>query len=367
MNPFNQAWVILKNLDYPPSVDLMSNKLTPSELGEYELLDTHRKIDYLNARMYTECDECGYIHNEPVCGYCKDVEGEHNPNPQHSKTRFGNKEFANEKELLDYLELNPPKQHPPEPNKWGTQFKLTNFADIGAGEKPVMYFHGTEGEDVPNIMREGLRPEKMQTHRTDDWERMVARVKPEGKHDLSGVLPSLYKNPEWIKQLYRRRPGEELRMQDLIDDMVNEHRGIGIHEDGRYYGDKKGAQAIRSEAERNSELKPSIFMGQPTLGAKSWVTSNLHNDPQMIGVRGMRQPDIYGERNIDDTHDLNLPEKIIQENIPIEDLVFYGGIQNPQIDEAIQNYRNMHEQGIVPKPGYFPTQEDYDRYNQMIP
>lgn len=360
--PFDQAWLILKNLDLnPPSIDLMSNKLTPSELGEYGLLEDDKKIDYLNARMYTECEDCGYIHNEPVCSFCKDVEGEHNLNPQYNKTRFGNKEFANEKELLDFLELDSPKQTSTKPS---TQFKLTNFGDINAGEKPVMYLHGTEGDDVPFIMREGLKPKKMQDSRTDAWERMTARVKSDSKRDLSGVLPSLYKNPEWIKQLYRRRPGEELRMEELIDDKLRERRGMPSD----WFSHTKDIHSEEKEEEEidaMTALKPSLFVSQPTPGAKAWVDSNIKNNPQMIGVRGMRQPDIYGERNIDDTHDVNLPEKLIQENIPPEDLVFYGGTQNPEINEAIKNYRNMHEQGLIPKPGYFPTQEDYDRYNQM--
>ena len=122
MNPFNQAWAILKESKFseiPPHLEdytwahsaLMANFLSPKEMEVYEKLDNNdERMKYLNSRMYTECEECGYFHNKKICEHCLLANDEYTPNPQYEKTRLGNKDFASEKELLEYLEGNPPQK-----------------------------------------------------------------------------------------------------------------------------------------------------------------------------------------------------------------------------------------------------------------
>ena len=130
-------------------------------------------------------------------------------------------------------------------------------------------------------------------------------------------------------------------------------------------------------------MKPAVFLTQPDKTALTVMGNLMHRDePRMVGVRGMLPPNKLGERNIDETYDKGLPEKVSLEKIPPEKLVFYNQdvtdnlgygmsrklgeplsvAEDSPVMNMIADYRNLYEQGVVPEPGYFPTQEHYDRY-----
>lgn len=363
MNPFNQAWVILKESNVYDSDLNLSSAYT--------------------SRMYTECEECGWLHNNPICDYCEAVHNEYNPNPQYEKTRLGNKEFANEKELLEYLEANPPQKGTHKPH---TQLKLTNFGDIDyelgpalvntntlseyLGEEPVMYAHMAGKRDIPSIMARGLDPEFANTRSQGVWEAEQAKLHtPESQpiyvdsnnnplptnrkhdyHEYSGLLPAIHDMmPEEVRELY-----------DSPTNLTPEEQREAII----------------------NAMKPAVFLTQPDKTALTVMGNLMHRDePRMVGVRGMLPPNKLGERNIDETHDMGLPEKTSLEKIPPERLVFYNQDLKPIIGygatpehhglnlaedspvmNTISDYQNLYQQGVVPQPGYFPTQEHYDRY-----
>tara|TARA_Y100001973_G_C5176594_1_gene322341 strand:- start:1270 stop:1797 length:528 start_codon:yes stop_codon:yes gene_type:complete len=139
-------------------------------------------------------------------------------------------------------------------------------------------------------------------------------------------------------------------------------------------------------------MKPAVFLTQPdTAALQAMASVKRDRDPRVVGVRGMLPPNKLGERNIKETFDPNVPEKITLDKIPPEQLVFYnqklkdtetlgGRLEEIPEDErtedkkfqfipyphpimnVISNYQDLYEQGVVPQPGYFPTQEHYDRY-----
>ena len=333
MNPFNQAWVILKESKFseiPPDLDVSRTQ---------------------QSRLYTECEECGWIHNNPICDYCEVANDEYTPNPQYEKTRLGNKEFASEKELLEYLEANPPQKGTQKPH---TQFKLTNFGNINAGEEPVMYTHVAGKRDIPSIMQHGLDPEFADIRNQGVWEAEQAKLrKPESApiystnrkhdyHEYSGLLPAIHDMmPEEVRELY-----------DSPTNLTPEEQREAII----------------------NAMKPAVFLTQPDKTPLK-VMGHLRrlDDPRVVGVRGMLPPNKLGERNIDETHDSGLPEKISLDTIPPEQLVFYNqniAPRNKPIEIAegspvmnmTRDYLDLYAQGVVPQPGYFPTQEDYDRY-----
>lgn len=332
MNPFNQAWVILKESNVYDSDLNLSSAYT--------------------SRMYTECEECGWLHNNPICDYCEAVHNEYTPNPQYEKTRLGNKEFANEKELLEYLEANPPQKGTHKPH---TQLKLTNFGNINAGEEPVMYAHMAGKRDIPSIMARGLDPKFANTRSQGVWEAEQAKLHtPESApiyptnrkhdyHEYSGLLPAIHDMmPEEVRELY-----------DSPTNLTPEEQREAII----------------------NAMKPAVFLTQPdeTPLKVMGQLKRVVDDPRVVGVRGMLPPNKLGERNIDETHDSGLPEKISLDTIPPEQLVFYNQNIAPRykpieiaegspIMNTISDYRNLYQQGVVPQPGYFPTQEDYDRY-----
>ena len=374
MNPFNQAWVILKESKFseiPPDLNLGSA---------------------YSSRMYTECEECGWLHNNPICDYCEAVDNEYIPNPQYEKTRLGNKEFANEKELLEYLEANPPQKYTNpllinKPNSQSHQLKLTNFGDIDEelgpalvntntlseylGEEPVMYAHMAGKRDIPSIMARGLDPEFANTRSQGVWEAEQAKLHtPESQpiyvdsnnnplptnrkhdyHEYSGLLPAIHDMmPEEVRELY-----------DSPTNLTPEEQREAII----------------------NAMKPAVFLTQPDKTALTVMGNLMHRDePRMVGVRGMLPPNKLGERNIDETYDKGLPEKVSLEKIPPEKLVFYNQdvtdnlgygmsrklgeplsvAEDSPVMNMIADYRNLYEQGVVPEPGYFPTQEHYDRY-----
>ena len=366
MNPFNQAWEILKApifkgyLEGDFSADVMSNFLPPNEMDIYEKLDNDERLDFLNARMYTECEECGWLHNNPICDYCDVANDEYTPNPQYEKTRLGNKEFASEKELLEYLEGNSPQKGTQKPH---SQFKLTNFGNINAGEEPVMYTHVAGKRDIPSIMARGLNPEFADIRNQGIWEAEQAKLrKPESApiystnrkhdyHEYSGLLPAIHDMmPEEVRELY-----------DSPTNLTPEEQREAII----------------------NAMKPAVFLTQPDTTALRVMANLKHGEePRVVGVRGMLPPNKLGERNIDETHDTGLPEKISLDKIPPEQLVFYNQNLTPNLGygmsrelneplsiaedspvmNTISDYRNLYEQGVVPQPGYFPTQEHYDRY-----
>lgn len=372
MNPFNQAWEILKESKFseiPPHLEdytwahsaLMGNFLSPKEMEVYEKLDDNdERMKYLNSRMYTECEECGSFHNKEICEHCLLANDEYTPNPQYEKTRLGNKEFASEKELLGYLEGNSPQKDTQKPH---SQFKLTNFGNINAGEEPVMYTHVTGKSDIPSIMQHGLDPEFADVRNQGIWEAEQAKLrKPESApiystnrkhdyHEYSGLLPAIHDMmPEEVRELY-----------DSPTNLTPEEQREAII----------------------NAMKPAVFLTQPDTTALRVMAGLMsENNPKVVGVRGMLPPNKLGERNIDETHDAGLPEKISLDKIPPEQLVFYNQKLTPNLgygmsrelgeplsiaeDSPVMNmiadYRNLYEQGVVPQPGYFPTQEDYDRY-----
>ena len=360
MNPFNQAWAILKESKFseiPPHLEdytwahsaLMANFLSPKEMEVYEKLDNNdERMKYLNSRMYTECEECGYFHNKEICEHCLLANDEYTPNPQYEKTRLGNKEFASEKELLEYLEGNPPQKGTHTPH---SQFKLTNFGNINAGEEPVMYTHVAGEKDIPSIMQHGLNPKFADIRNQGIWEAEQAKLhrprininREHGFHEYSGLLPAIHDMmPEEVRELY-----------DSPTNLTpEEQREVIIN-----------------------AMKPAVFLTQPDETALKVMAQlkRVVDDPKVVGVRGMLPPNKLGERNIDETHDSGLPEKISLDAIPPEQLVFYNQdiapkykpikiAENSPIMNTISDYQNLYQQGVVPQPGYFPTQEHYDRY-----
>lgn len=378
MNPFNQAWVILKESEF-------SKAYNPEIPDVYENIDGDFNLSRAyTSRLYTECEECGWLHNNPICDYCEAVHDEYIPNPQYEKTRLGNKEFASEKELLEYLEANPPQKYTNpllinKPNSQSHQLKLTNFGDIDEelgpalvntntlseylGEEPVMYTHVTDRGRIPSIMTRGLDPELADTRNQGVWEAEQAKLrKPESApiystnrkhdyHEYSGLLPAIHDMmPEEVRELY-----------DSPTNLTPEEQREAII----------------------NAMKPAVFLTQPDKTALRVMAGLMReNNPKVVGVRGMLPPNKLGERNIDETHDAGLPEKISLDTIPPEQLVFYNQNLTPSLgygmsrklgeplsvaeDSPVMNmiadYRNLYEQGVVPQPGYFPTQEDYDRY-----
>lgn len=372
MNPFNQAWVILKESKFSKAYD-------PERPNVYDYIDGDMVLgSAYSSRLYTECEECGWLHNNPICDYCEAVHNEYIPNPQYEKTRLGNKEFANEKELLEYLEANPPQKYTNpllinKPNSQHHQLKLTNFGDIDEelgpalvnthtlseylGEEPVMYTHVTDRANIPSIMARGLDPELADIRNQGVWEAETVKLrKPESEpthdyHEYSGLLPAIHDMmPEEVRELY-----------DSPTNLTPEEQREAII----------------------SAMKPAVFLTQPDTTAIRAMANTLRGEnPKVVGVRGMLPPNKLGERNIDETYDKGLPEKVSLEKIPPENLVFYnqdvtdnlGYGMSRKLGEKLEvagdspvmnmiaDYRNLYEQGVVPQPGYFPTQEDYDRY-----
>ena len=280
MNPFNQAWVILKESKFseiPPDLDVSRTQ---------------------QSRLYTECEECGWIHNNPICDYCYELNDEYTPNPQYEKTRLGNKEFVSEKELLEYLEGNPPQKGTQKPH---TQFKLTNFGNINAGEEPVMYAHVAGKRDIPSIMQHGLDPDFANIRNQGIWEAEQAKLhrprinlnRKDGYHEYSGLLPAIHDMmPEEVRELY-----------DSPTNLTPEEQREAII----------------------NAMKPAVFLTQPdTTPLKVMANLRRRDKPRVVGVRGMLPPNKLGERNIDETHDAGLPEKISLDAIPPEQLVFYN-------------------------------------------